>query len=57
MNRYEQAKTLILGGKYDKETLTKQLANYLKRGYISQAEHDELISLMDAKELVLEEIS
>ena len=52
LSRYELAKTMILGGKYNKETLTRQLVAYLSRGYISQDEHNELISLMEARELV-----
>ena len=47
---------MIVGGSYNKVTLTKQLTTYLNRGYISQKEYDELIALMEAKELVMEEI-
>lgn len=56
LSRYEQAKIMIVGGSYNKITLTKQLTTYLNRGYISQEEYDELIALMEAKELVMEEI-
>ena len=52
LSRFEQAKIMILGGVYNKETLTRQLDTYLKRGYLTQVEYDELISLMEAKELV-----
>lgn len=52
LSRYEQAKIMILGGVYDKETLTKQLTRYLEKNLITKAEYDELISLMEAKELV-----
>lgn len=52
LNRYEQAKIMILGGVYDKETLTKQLTRYEQKGLITKAEYDELIALMEAKELV-----
>ena len=52
LSRYEQAKIMILGGVYDKETLTKQLTRYEQKGLITKAEYDELIALMEAKELV-----
>ena len=52
LSRYEQAKIMILGGAYDKETLTKQLTRYLEKNLITKAEYDELIALMEAKELV-----
>ena len=55
LSRYEQAKIMILGGVYDKETLTKQLTRYEQKGLITKAEYDELITLMDAKELVVGE--
>lgn len=52
LSRFEQAKIIILGGEYDKVTLTKQLTRYLERGYLTKTEYDELISMMEAKELV-----
>lgn len=52
LSRYEQAKIMILGGAYDKDTLTKQLTRYEQKGLITKAEYDELISLMEARELV-----
>ena len=55
LSRYEQAKIMILGGAYVRETLERQLTTYLRRGYLTQTEYDELISLMDARELVTEE--
>lgn len=55
LSRYEQAKIMILGGAYDRETLERQLTTYLRRGYLTQTEYDELIALMDARELVTEE--
>lgn len=55
LSRYEQAKIMILGGAYVRETLECQLTTYLRRGYLTQAEYDELIALMDARELVTEE--
>ena len=55
LSRYEQAKIMILGGAYVRETLERQLTTYLRRGYLTQTEYDELIVLMDARELVTEE--
>ena len=55
LSRYEQAKIMILGGAYDKKTLTRQLTRYLERGYLTKTEYDELISMMEAKELVVGE--
>lgn len=52
LSRYEQAKIMILGGAYDKETLTRQLTRYVEKKIITQSEYDELIALMEAKELV-----
>lgn len=54
LSRYEQAKIMILGGAYVRETLERQLTTYLRRGYLTQTEYDELIALMDARELVTE---
>lgn len=55
LSRYEQAKIMILAGAYVRETLERQLTTYLRRGRLNQAEYDELIALMDARELVTEE--
>ena len=55
LSRYEQAKIMILGGVYVREALERQLTTYLRRGYLTQTEYDELIALMDARELVTEE--
>ena len=55
LSRYEQARIMILGGAYVRETLERQLTTYLRRGYLTQTEYDELIALMDARELVTEE--
>lgn len=52
LSRYEQAKIMILGGAYEKDTLTRQLDAYLKRKYVSQEEYDELIALMEARDMV-----
>ena len=46
LSRYEQAKIIILGGKYNEEHLTNQLVTYLNREYILQEEYDELMELM-----------
>ena len=55
LSRYEQAKIMILGGAYVREALERQLTTYSKRGYLTKEEYDELIALMDARELVTEE--
>lgn len=55
LSRYEQAKIMILGGAYVRETLERQLTTYLRHKYLTQTEYDELIALMDARELVTEE--
>lgn len=52
LSRFEQAKIIIIGDAYEKETLTRQLTRYLEKKVISQDEYDELIALMEAKELV-----
>ena len=52
LSRYEQAKIMILGGVYNDTTLRKQLKTYLDKRYLTQEEYNELISLMDARELV-----
>ena len=52
LTKFEQAKIMIIGGAYNRATLTKQLSRYLEKGVITQSEYDELIALMDAKELV-----
>ena len=54
LTRFEQAKIMIVGGVYNKETLTRQLTTYLNRGYLTQEEYDELVALMEARDLVVE---
>ena len=54
LTRFEQAKIMIVGGVYNKQTLTRQLTTYLNRGYLTQEEYDELIALMEARDLVVE---
>lgn len=56
LSRFEQAKIMILGGAYNRTTLERQLKRYLEKGEIAQSEFDTLISMMDAKEMVTEEI-
>lgn len=56
LSRFEQAKIMILGGSYNRETLERQLKTYKDRGVITKDEYDTLISMMDAKELVTEQI-
>lgn len=55
LSRYEQAKIMIIGGAYEKETLTRQLTRYLEKGLVTQEEYNELIALMEAKDLVVGE--
>ncbi|MGL4451384.1 MAG: hypothetical protein ACRCTZ_09360, partial [Sarcina sp.] len=52
MSRYEQAKTLILAGNYNRTKLTMQLKRHHEQGNITTAELEELLALMDARELV-----
>lgn len=52
LTKFEQAQIMILGGAYNRVTLTRQLDRYLEKKVITQLEYDELIALMDAKELV-----
>lgn len=49
---YKQAQTLILAGKYERTDMEYKLARYLERNRITKAEYDELISMMDAQELM-----
>lgn len=52
MTVYQQAKTLILAGKYEREDMEYKLNRYKAAGRITVEEYDELIALMDARELV-----
>lgn len=52
MTVYQQAKTLILAGKYEREDMEYKLNRYKSAGRITVEEYDELIALMDARELV-----
>ena len=55
LSKFEQAKIIIMSGDYDRVTLEGQLSKYLKRNIIAQEEYDTLISMMDAKEIVVGE--
>lgn len=52
MTVYQQAKTLILAGKYEREDMEYKLNRYKAAGRITVEEYEELIALMDARELV-----
>lgn len=52
MTVFQQAQTLILAGKYDREDMEYKLKRYLDKNRITKAEYDELIAMMDAQELV-----
>ena len=52
MTVYQQAKTLILAGKYEREGMEYKLNRYKEAGRITVEEYEELIALMDARELV-----
>ena len=52
MTVYQQAKTLILAGKYEREDMDYKLNRYKAAGRITVEEYEELIALMDARELV-----
>ena len=54
LSRFEQAKIMILGGAYNRETLERQLKRYYEKGDLTKDEYETLIALMDAKELVTE---
>lgn len=51
MTVFQQAQTLILAGKYDREDMEYKLKRYLDKNRITKTEYDELISMMDAQEL------
>ncbi|MEG2289617.1 MAG: hypothetical protein RSC24_06580 [Clostridium sp.] len=48
---FEMMKVLILNNSYDREDIEYKASRYLKGGRMTQLEHDEIISLMDASEL------
>ena len=49
---YEMAKTLILGGKYDRADMEYKLGRYLERKQLTQEQYDELMALIEATDLV-----
>ena len=49
MTVYQQAKTLILAGKYEREDMEYKLNRYKAAGRIAVEEYEELIALMDAR--------
>ncbi len=51
MTVYQQAKILILAGKYEREDMEYKLNRYKEGKRITQDEYDELIAMMDAQEL------
>lgn len=51
MTVFQQAQTLILAGKYEREDMEYKLKRYLDKNRITKTEYDELISMMDAQEL------
>lgn len=52
MTVFQQAQTLILAGKYDREDMEYKLTRYLDKNRITKTEYDELIAMMDAQELM-----
>lgn len=53
LSKFEQAQIIITSGDYDKAVLEGQLSKYLKKGIITQKEYDTLISMMEAKDVVV----
>ncbi|EHK2400155.1 hypothetical protein KCL50_001118 [Clostridium perfringens] len=49
---YEMMKIVILSGDYDKEDYMYKVGKYYKRGRMTKEEHDELMSLMTADEVI-----
>lgn len=49
---YEMMKIVILSGDYDKEDYMYKVGKYYERGRMTKEEHDELISLMTADEVI-----
>ncbi len=52
MTVFQQAQTLILAGKYERTDMEYKLKRYLDKNRITKTEYDELISMMDAQELM-----
>lgn len=49
---YEMMKIVILSGDYDREDYIHKVGKYYERGRMSKEEHDELMSLMTADEVI-----
>lgn len=49
---YEMMKIVILSGDYDKEDYMYKVGKYYERGRMTKEEHDELMSLMTADEVI-----
>ncbi|MDU7726947.1 MAG: hypothetical protein E7K00_15830 [Clostridium perfringens] len=49
---YEMMKIVILSGDYDREDYMHKVGKYYERGRTSKEEHDELMSLMTADEVI-----
>ncbi len=49
---YEMMKIVILSGDYDREDYMHKVGKYYERGKMSKEEHDELMSLMTADEVI-----
>lgn len=49
---YEMMKIVILSGDYDREDYMYKVGKYYERGRMTKEEHDELISLMTADEVI-----
>ncbi|MGL5691603.1 MAG: hypothetical protein ACRDD8_12405 [Bacteroidales bacterium] len=53
MTPYEMCKVVITGGLYTRDDMEYKISVYVKRGRMTQVEADELIALMDARDLVI----
>ncbi|MDU4427614.1 hypothetical protein [Clostridium sp.] len=49
---YEMMKIVILSGDYDREDYIHKVGKYYERGRMTKEEHDELMSLMTADEVI-----
>lgn len=53
---YEMMKIVILSGDYDREDYIHKVGKYYERGRMTKEEHDELMSLMTADEVISKKI-
>lgn len=53
---YEMMKIVILSGDYDREDYIHKVRKYYERGRMTKEEHDELMSLMTADEVISKKI-